>query len=459
MKPTDITGIDFFCGCGGSTTAAINAGIRVTHAVNHWALAIESHNTNYPKVDHDCVDVTSIPANKYPQATIGLFSPECGGHGTAAGKKRVVGQLNLFETEQQDIGRERSRMTMIEVCRFTEALNLEFAIVENVPEVVRWYLFDNWLQEMHKLGYNHQIVSFNSQFAIPIPQSRDRVYIVFWKKGNKHPNLEYKPIGYCHECASHAETYQWWKNSKVRVGRYRQQYLYRCSVCRTVVEPYSAPAASIIDWTLDCPKIGDRAGLKKPPLKPATLRRIAIGLQKFVCTQTNDRPQAVLPPPFLIELYGTSTIRQLERPIGTITTSGAHHALIQPFLLQYNGRSIATSLDRAMPTVTTVERCGLVQPPSHFLIQYYGRDDAASSIESPLPTITGEKRHAVIESAVTIEECGFRMLQPSEIKLAMGFKPEYVILGNKRDQIKQAGNAVTPKALEWIIRRCLESLR
>ena len=322
MKPFDITAIDFFCGCGGSTTAAVNAGVRVTHAINHWEVAISSHNANYPKVSHDCIDVTTVPANRYPQATIGLFSPECGGHGTASGKKRLTGQLDLFETEQQDIGRERSRMTMMEVCRFSEALNLEIAIVENVPEVVKWYLFDSWLLEMQKLGYFHQIVSFISQFAPLIPQSRDRVYIVLWKKGNRRPNLEYKPAGYCHFCEREVEAYQWWKNPRVRVGRYRQQYLYRCCCCREVVEPYAAPAASIIDWSLECPRIGDRPKLKKPPLRSATLRRIAVGLQKFGKVS-----------PLLASADRTGTIKDLEQPIGTITISLAHHALIQPEFL------------------------------------------------------------------------------------------------------------------------------
>lgn len=482
MNTSDITAIDFFCGCGGSTTAAVNAGVRVTHAINHWAVAIESHNTNYPSVEHDCIDVRTIPANRYPQATIGLFSPECGGHAAAAGKKRVVGQLDLFETEEQDIGRERSRMTMMEVCRFTEALNLEIAIVENVPEVTRWYLFSSWLWEMHKLGYYHQIVSFNSQFAPPIPQSRDRVYIVFWKRGNRRPDLEYRPIGYCHSCTRSGETYQWWKNQRVRVGRYQRQYLYRCSVCREVVEPYAAPAVGVIDWSLDCPKIGDRPKLKKRPLKPATLRRIALGLQKFgnvsVTTNTVHSQSQIgnansfdallttqiacqskaLVPPFLIEMYGTGTAKRLSQPLGTITTSGSHHALVQPFLVQYNGKSVASSLADAMPTITTVDRCGLVQPPGYFLVQYYGREDATSSINSPIPTVTTEKRHALIKSAVNIEDCGFRMLQPEEIKLAMGFEAQYVIIGTKKEQIKQAGNAVTPGAEEWLIRRCIKSL-
>lgn len=44
-----LTLTDLFCGAGGSSTGAItNAGIEVRVASNHWALAVETHNTNHP---------------------------------------------------------------------------------------------------------------------------------------------------------------------------------------------------------------------------------------------------------------------------------------------------------------------------------------------------------------------------------------------------------------------------
>lgn len=38
------------------------------------------------------------------------------------------------------------------------------------------------------------------------------------------------------------------------------------------------------------------------------------------------------------------------------------------------------------------------------------------------------------------------MLTPDEIKVGMAFARDYVLLGTKREQVKQAGNAVTPPA-------------
>lgn len=45
-KNTYITATDQFCGAGGSTSGAKAAGVEVKMALNHWKLAIETHNTN-----------------------------------------------------------------------------------------------------------------------------------------------------------------------------------------------------------------------------------------------------------------------------------------------------------------------------------------------------------------------------------------------------------------------------
>jgi site-specific DNA-cytosine methylase len=51
------------------------------------------------------------------------------------------------------------------------------------------------------------------------------------------------------------------------------------------------------------------------------------------------------------------------------------------------------------------------------------------------------------------------MLKPGEIKLAMAFDGDYVVLGSGKDQVKQLGNAVTPPAMEWLVQQVVESLK
>jgi site-specific DNA-cytosine methylase len=71
-----LTVTDLFCGAGGSSTGAIQVpGIQVRTAMNHWARAIETHNTNHPDVDHVCADPEYIATTDILWA-----SPECTNH-------------------------------------------------------------------------------------------------------------------------------------------------------------------------------------------------------------------------------------------------------------------------------------------------------------------------------------------------------------------------------------------
>ena len=98
---------------------------------------------------------------------------------------------------------ERSRVTMLCPLRYAARHRPEIVIVENVVEAAKWgpardgSTFRWWLAEWEKLGYEHECVFLNSQFFPPCPQSRDRMYIVLWRKGNRRPNLDYRPIASC----------------------------------------------------------------------------------------------------------------------------------------------------------------------------------------------------------------------------------------------------------------------
>ena len=50
-----------------------------------------------------------------------------------------------------------------------------------------------------------------------------------------------------------------------------------------------------------------------------------------------------------------------------------------------------------------------------------------------------------------MDDCTFRMLEPSEVKQGMAFPGEYVMVGNRREQVRLAGNAVTPPAARDLI--------
>jgi DNA (cytosine-5)-methyltransferase 1 len=436
-----VTAIDSFCGAGGSTTGLKAAGIEVIHAANHWDRAIESHNTNHPEIDHSCVDLHMEHPSRFPKADIGWFSPSCTTHSPAGGRKRRhPGQLNLFNKTAPDPSVERSRMGAWDVVNFTEYHRYQLVMVENVLEFTEWELYDHWLKAMQALGYAHQVLCFNSQFA-GVPQSRDRVYVIFHRKGNRKPNIDFRPLAHCPE---HGEVHavQIWKRAK-RLGKYRAQYLYGCPHCAAEVVPHRVAAATAIDWSIKCPKIGDRAR----PLSEATLRRVEKGLRRFAPGQP------------MIDTLRTHAIPKLvTEPSTTVAAQGRHHAVVMPpFLAAYHGgRDSIRGVDEPAYTVATSNQMGLIQP---FLSSYYGSGGEAP-IDAPAPTMRTVQGHALVEPdySAAVADCGYRMITAPEAKRLMGFPDDYVLLGNQSEQFKQAGNAVTPPVAELLGRAAIDSL-
>lgn len=488
-KKSYITVTDQFCGAGGSSAGAVAAGAELKLALNHWKQAIATHNTNFPNVDHDCTDISAVDPRRYARTEILITSPECTSHTYAQGKKRhTVLQSDLFGGNVLDPAEERSRATMFDVPRFAEVHDYEMIIVENVIEARYWRMWPAWLHAMRLLDYDHDVVFFNSMFAHPTPQSRDRMYVVFWKKKRNRPNLKFTPRAYCVTCAAEGDAAQTWK--KHRSGRYRAQYVYVCPTCRKEVTPYYYCAANAIDWDFPIGKIGER----EKSLSPKTIARIKKGIEKF-------RRETAL----FIGNYLPGWARPLNEAIGSVTATD-HHSLLmksfivdlafshskQPPIINMQANNRMTDMKDAMPTVLTgnhkyflgvpwittlrnhqsVE--GVAEPISPvtaggfhhgltimpFVSSFY-RNGASNAIDQALPTVTSRDRHAlcVIDDAqeINVEDCYFRMLQPHELKLAMGFKESYVILGTKRDQVKQIGNAVTPPVMEMLMKRCLET--
>ncbi len=481
-----VTVTDQFCGAGGSSIGVAAAGAELRLAMNHWRLAVETHNSNFPNAAHDCVDISGCDPRRYPATDILITSPECTNHSLAKGAQRQT-QAGLFDGPF-DPSAERSRATMWDVPRFAEQHDYRLIIVENVVDARLWRLFDAWLLAMQLLDYEREIVYFNSMFAPPTPQSRDRMYVVFWKRAGRKPDLAFRPLAHCAKCGPVAAM-QSFKATKLRNytwGRYgkRGQYDYLCPQCGQEVRPGFWPAYTAIDWALPMVRIGDR----KKPLKPNTLKRIETGLRKFgrvpvavpldysqeerklgypvtgpLPTQTT-RQTLALAAPFLVGNYSPGWTRPMSEPLGTITTSD-HHAVVTPpaFITQfYNGGTTNTDVHGPIGTITSNPHHGLVTMP--FLASYYNGRDAVHPVTEAMGTVSTVDRHALVQpdgdvEDLRVEDCGFRMLVPAEIKKAMAFPDEYVLLGNGREQVRLLGNAVTPPVMEMIFRRCVETLQ
>ena len=493
MKKSYLTVTDQFCGAGGSSIGAIAAGAEIRQAMNHWTRALETYSTNHPETDVDCTDVSACDPRRYPSTDILITSPECTNHSLAKGKQRKFqAQMEMFGKVTIDPAEERSRATMWDVPRFAEVHNYRMIIVENVVDARHWLLFDAWLHAMALLDYDHETVYFNSMFAYPTPQSRDRMYVIFWKRGNKAPDLRFTPPAYCRRCERNVAAVQSWKNPGKKWGRYGKyrQYLYLCPACAGDVTPYYYCAANAIDWSLPSERIGDR----KKPLKEKTLERIRVGLEKY------GRQ------PMLLGIYGPQGQRraiEATNPVPTLTAShtfglvspflvdlahthaehpGKVHGIAEGFPTQTSCQTLGLlvpldypdqearrlseplptqtarqSLDEPVSTVLTNTHHGMVMP---YLIELHGTA-TASPLSDPLGCVlAGGNHHGLVQpESPAVDDCYFRMLKSHEIGKAMAFPGSYVVTGNERERVKQYGNAVTPPVMAMLIERCVETFK
>lgn len=506
---------DMFCGAGGSSTGATSLpGISVRTALNHWDKALESHNANHPDTVHVQADIKETDPRYIATSDILWASPECTNHSVAKGKKRITNQADLFGDTLPDEAADRSRATMWDVPRFAEVHHYRAIITENVVDAAKWVMFEAWLMAMKSLGYEHKIQYLNSMHAqhggLPAPQSRDRMYVLFWLKGNTAPDVEkyFRPKAYCPNCDEVVDAMQVFKKAE-QWGRYRAQYVYRCPkvTCKNaVVEPGWLPASHAIDWTLRGERIGDR----KKPLADKTLARIRAGLAKYgdqrlaidsvrgsqiitpvdreaFATQTTSYTRGLLTPLIMRNNTGGAEMTTpIHETMRTLTTAG-HQSLLVP--VEGREGKQAQHVHEAMRTQTTRNETGLLTAPQdHMLMEYYGNGQKHPTSKA-IPTITTHDRFAMITTLrgtnapkdvgqpldtfaanglhhglaefriPEVEDCEFRMLEPHEIKAGMAFPKEYIMLGNKREQVKMAGNAVTPPAARDLVACMAETLQ
>lgn len=405
----------------------MGGGLEVKLAMNHWKLAIETHNTNFPDTEHDCADISASDPRRYQSTDILITSPECTNHSLAKGKKRNYQQTNtLFGNLTVDPSAERSRATMWDVPRFAEIHNYNLIIVENVVEARQWIMWEAWLHAMSNLGYNHKCVYLNSRHCHPVPQSRDRMYIVFWKKGNKAPDLDYHPKAFCQNCSQEVDSVQTWKDPRKKYGKYKTQYVYRCPRCAGVVEPYYYAAFNVIDWSIPGKRIGDR----KTILADKTMARIRYGLEKYgnsefvvyldhsqaghlvsgigdaIRTQTTAQVAAIVTSRYTSGIG--HRVKGMAEPIGTQPGDVSHGIMGIPAIMvkNYSGNESGKSfpVNKSLGTITTSDHHGVVGLP--FIDCQFG-NGSVNEIGKPLGTVMTKDKYGLLSAPVIIENNNF----------------------------------------------------
>ncbi|WP_216895697.1 DNA cytosine methyltransferase [Nocardia alni] len=531
--------MDWFCGAGGSSIGAhLVPWVHVARAANHWDLAIESHASNFPATDHYIGDIRTAPVERWPVADLLWASPECPQWSAARGVHPEY--RNSLQTDLLDLpcdqDAERSRALMEEIPQYLRGVisrggRVTAGIVENVIEVRGWDQWHRWVGEIRALGYRTRLIAMNSMHAQPVrtgaaPQSRDRLYLAFWDaRLSRDPDWDkwLRPRAWCPACDEWVYALQVFKQPHADMGRYRQQYHFRCphTRCRnTILEPPALPALAAIDWTLPGQRIGDRTR----PLADKTLDRIRVGLHRYTTPvplmvpaggtwretaspvtmpmptrTTRDNDALAVPAPFLALLRSDRprTIG-LDQPLATVVADGSNHALVvPPLLVPMEGRDGKEAAPATVPLRTQTTRAETALAFIPLIAELRGGGSHARPVTHPLSAVTaGGNHHALLtpppklpaelwtaqlyaaSSTTTpagtatsahrptddtpvpcdIDDVRFRMLQPHEIALAMAFTHDYIVVGSKRDRVRQLGNAVTPPCAEILVSALVEAI-
>ena len=362
--------IDSFAGGGGASTGIEMAlGRSPDVAINHDPAALAMHEVNHPTTRHMITSIYAVdPSDAVPAGrTVGLawFSPDCKHHSKAKGGKPVSKNI---------------RDLAWVVVHWAEKVAPEIIMLENVEEFQDWCpltpdnrpdltrrgeIFREWVRRLKRLGYK---VEWRQLRACDygVPTIRKRLFVIARRDGK--PIIWPEPT---HGAPDSAE---------VKAGT-RQPW-------RT--------AAEIIDWSLPCPSIFDSAeeimakhGLRAVrPLRDATMRRIARGVMRYVIEAKQ---------PFVVTCNHSGEGfrgQGLDEPFKTVTATHDAHGLVVPTLVSYYGEGDgglqrASSLDSPVSTVTTANRHAVV---AAFLAQHNAgprmEANAGRAADAPLSTLT-----------------------------------------------------------------------
>lgn len=465
----------FMCGAGGETLGFALEGFEPTFNTNHSPLVIRTIAENFANTDTKVADVSNIDFRKLPRTVGGTGSPICTEGSPASGRARKTrkhlnlvwnpAQGGMIEAEPVSDGVwEKTRLTAYCTLRAAEVCNYDFFVCENVTEFATdWPLFTWWLGAWDILGYNVTIQCVTSAHIAlddveAVAQWRDRIVIVFTKKGIPTPDLEVRPWAPC-VCGEDVQAERWWKSpEKSRVGPYligkfRQQYLYVTphggSCGRAVVEPYIMPTSSIVEWS----NLGTRVGARKRPIVPARRERIQQGLDQWYGQ------------PYVTMARRNTNPTSITEPVAAITTSGTQHYLTVPhagaaeqyawpdesgIVVHYRNSNRPTTTAQPLPTISTKESVALVIP--------HRREDRITTTNEPRPTVLTRDFTRLAVPAPAVDDVLYRMFTSKEHLRAQGFPDWYRVLGNSTERNLQAGNAFSVNVARWVARQVRTAL-
>ncbi|MEE1838152.1 DNA cytosine methyltransferase [Streptomyces sp. SP17KL33] len=420
-----LTCVDLFSGFGGLTEAVKRAGFDVIMCANHSPYKVEVHEANHPEAEHWIADLVDTEASDYhsvrdlPPADLLVAGISCVNHSQANTTKAYAQGLNLFNMDDPDFDArvtksERDRATANCVLHYAAQHHPRLILVECTTELTSWgpalpdrprigdgTTYQWWLKQFDILGYRHRVLYLNSQF-FGVPQSRDRIYIVFWDRSLPEPDLDHRPVSHCRSCDKDIEAVWTWKTGVPASGsvRYGKQYNYRCPHCLREVVPPMTPSLAALDLSDLGTRIGDKP-IKKHrdgttgPLAASTMARAERCRQRFASFPAILMPAEATHGAELHPWQPTPT------PTGqqeTLMSTGALFAAAGNTYERPGSNCRSRDLAQPLWAQTATNATALLTPPVAIAVDNY--QGGPRGVGEPLPTQVGSETLAVVSSGV-----------------------------------------------------------
>lgn len=396
--------IDSFAGGGGASVGIEWAcGRSPDIAINHDAAALAMHEANHPNTRHVREDVWKADLRSLVDGKpVGLLwaSPDCKHFSRAKGAVPV----------QKEI-----RSLAWVVVKWARQVKPRMIILENVREFKDWGpLVPQWTCRCGWKGTEGQAILMRVRRKCPrcgskrIKPTLDLMPDPF-RKGMTFKRFctNLRTLGYQVEfrdlnAADHGapthrrrlfliarcdgQPIEWPEKTHGDPKKLDQQSLFER------LQPWRT-AAECIDWGIPCPSIFER----KKPLAEKTLRRIAMGIKRYVLDSTE---------PFIVGVGGRMGQTQpapVSEPMNTITAKN-DRAIVTPYVvpITHSGDRKLPGVDEPLPTITTAHRGELAIVAPTLVQTGYGEREGQSprclDLNAPIGTVVTDQKHALVSA-------------------------------------------------------------
>lgn len=474
-------------------------------AINHWAVAVDTMKRNHPDIDTKQMSIEeAVPADLVPEGVVDLLwaSPSCTHHSRAKGGKprsnqlRAQPELVLTWLDQLFV----RRIIIENVPEFVDwgPLNKNGKPIERL----KGSCFRAWVAAIEARNYAVQWRVVNCA-DYGDATSRRRFFLKAVRKGcgkirwpqpthaeNPQPDLfrNLKPWRGVRECLDLSDTGHSIFNRKkplakntlrrIAVGLrkfcgldFQMDMLGAGENDETRVLPTTAPlrtqhtanrTAIVRTFVVRMNRNCDAESVDAP-LSTVT----ASGQHHALCSplildhfkngeaQSADAPIGAqtthdrfsICTPLILGQQGGATCRPIDEPCPTIATVGAVR-MITPLVLGRDACAQCRPVTKPMPTLTCGGAMRVITPIVMDMSHPGDTDDERRVIggDEPMNTITTRNNSAAVMLPVLedgrVIDIRIRMLKPSELAAAHSFPKDYVLTGNRGEQVKQIGNSV-----------------